>query len=69
MELLDGFVERGNTVLVIEQNTDVMKMADYIIDVGPDGGTVGGEIVFEGTPEEMITRAHTITVDYLRKAL
>lgn len=69
MELLDGFVERGNTVLVIEHNTDVMKMADYIIDVGPDGGTVGGEIVFEGTPEEMITRAHTITVDYLRRAL
>lgn len=69
MELLDGFVERGNTVLVIEHNTDVMKMADYIIDVGPDGGTAGGEIVFEGTPEEMITRAHTITADYLRKAL
>lgn len=68
MQLLEGFVERGNTVIVIEHNTDVMKMADYIIDVGPDGGTSGGEIVFTGTPQEMIDHADTITAKYLRKA-
>ena len=60
-------MERGNTVIVIEHNTDVMKQADYIIDVGPDGGTAGGEIVFTGTPKEMIEKADTITARYLRK--
>lgn len=67
MQLLGGFVDRGNTVLVIEHNTDVMKMADYIIDVGPDGGSGGGEIVFQGTPGEMLEKADTITARYLRK--
>ena len=69
MELLDGLVYRGNTVIVIEHNLDVMKRADWLIDVGPDGGTAGGEIVFTGTPGEMIERSHTITVEYLRKSL
>lgn len=69
MELLDGFVKRGNTVVVIEHNLDVMKQADYIIDVGPDGGTLGGEIVFTGTPQEMVEHGNTITADYLRKSL
>ena len=69
MELLDGFVKRGNTVVVIEHNLDVMKQADYIIDVGPDGGTLGGEIVFTGTPQEMVEHGDTITADYLRKSL
>lgn len=45
MEILEEIVDRGNTVIVIEHNTDVMKLADYIIDVGPDGGTKGGKIV------------------------
>jgi len=67
MELLERFVDRGNTVIVIEHNTDVMKLADYIIDVGPDGGTSGGEIVFCGTPAQMIKSADTITAEYLRK--
>ena len=67
MKLLDGLVERGNTVIVIEHNMDVMKQADYIIDVGPDGGTAGGEIVFKGTPAEMIEKSDTITARYLRK--
>lgn len=52
---------------MIEHNTDVMKLADYIIDVGPDGGTSGGEIVFTGTPQEMYENADTITAKYLRK--
>ena len=46
-----------------------MKLADYIIDVGPDGGSKGGEIVFTGTPEEMIREGKTITAEYLRKSL
>ncbi|MBO5171187.1 MAG: excinuclease ABC subunit UvrA [Oscillospiraceae bacterium] len=69
MELLDSLVERGNTVIVIEHNLDVMKQADYIIDVGPDGGTAGGQIVFTGTPREMAESGQTITAEYLRKAL
>ena len=60
-------MERGYTVIVIEHNTDVMKLADYIIDVGPDGGTKGGEIVFSGTSKEMYDNADTITAKYLRK--
>ena len=67
VDILDGFVERGNTVIVIEHNTDVMKLADYIIDIGPDGGTKGGEVVFTGTPKEMIENGSTITAKYLRK--
>ena len=69
MELLDGLVDRGNTVIVIEHNLDVMKQADWLIDVGPDGGTAGGEIVFTGTPQDMAAQAHTITAEYLRKSL
>lgn len=67
MKLLEGFVNRGNTVIIIEHNLDVMKQADYIIDIGPDGGTFGGEVVFTGTPREMIEHGHTITAEYLRK--
>lgn len=67
MELLDSLIRRGNTVIVIEHNTDVMKLADYIIDIGPDGGTSGGEVVFTGTPQEMMEHADTITARYLRK--
>ena len=69
MELLDGLVDRGNTVIVIEHNTDVMKRADYLIDVGPDGGTAGGRVVFTGTPEEMVREGRTITAEYLRRSL
>lgn len=67
VDILESIVDRGNTVIVIEHNTDVMKLADYIIDVGPDGGTKGGEIVFTGTPKEMIESGTTITARYLRK--
>lgn len=69
MRLLDGFVKRGSTAIVIEHNLDVMKQADYIIDVGPDGGTAGGRVVFTGTPQEMADSADTITARYLRKSL
>ena len=69
MELLDSLVDRGNTVIVIEHNLDVMKQADWLIDVGPDGGTAGGEIVFSGTPKEMAEHGCTITAEYLRKSM
>ena len=68
MELFESMIARGNTVIVIEHNTDVMKMADYIIDVGPDGGTFGGEVVFTGTPAQMVQEGGTITARYLAKS-
>lgn len=66
MKLLEGFVERGNTVIVIEHHLDVIKQADYIIDVGPDGGSFGGEIVFAGTIQAMLDHSDTITAQFLR---
>ena len=69
MKLLDSLVQKGNTVIVIEHNLDVMKQADYLIDVGPDGGTSGGEIVFTGTPRQMLEQGRTITAEYLRQSV
>jgi len=68
MDILEGIVDRGNTVIVIEHNIDVMKLSDYIIDVGLDGGTSGGKIVFTGTPRKMIETSDTITAEYLRRS-
>jgi excinuclease ABC subunit A len=61
LTMLDGLVERGNTVVVIEHNLDVIKCADHVIDLGPEGGEAGGEIVAEGTPEQVarVARSHT----------
>lgn len=67
LTLFNGMVEAGNTVIIIEHNTDVMRAADYIIDIGPDGGTGGGHVVFTGTPQEMMAHAETVTAQYLRK--
>jgi len=67
--VLDKLVEKGNTVLVIEHNMDVIKVADHIIDVGPEGGTGGGQIVFSGTPEEMIKLKSNHTAKYLKAEL
>jgi len=69
MALFDSFAAKGNTVLIIEHNLDVMKQADYLIDVGPDGGKFGGEVVFAGTPAEMIASTDTITATCLRAAV
>lgn len=67
--VIDRLVQKGNTVLIIEHNMDVIKVADHIIDLGPEGGKAGGEILFEGTPEEMIKTNHGHTAKYLSDEL
>jgi excinuclease ABC subunit A len=69
IEVLDRLVESGNTVLVIEHNLDVIKTADHIIDLGPEGGDKGGMIVAEGTPEEVAKNKNSFTGQYLASAL
>ncbi|MCL1968373.1 MAG: excinuclease ABC subunit UvrA [Bacteroidetes bacterium] len=66
MDLLNRFVDKGNTVLVIEHNMEVIKMADHIIDMGPEGGRYGGEIIATGTPEEIVAQQKGFTWEYLR---
>lgn len=66
LKLFDLIVSRGNTLVVIEHNLDVMKQADWIIDIGPDGGKNGGQVVFAGTPAQMLRCADTLTADSLR---
>ena len=68
-EILQRLAEGGNTVIVIEHNLDVMKQADWLIDIGPDGGKNGGQVVFTGTPMEMLRCAKTLTADSLRASL
>ncbi len=65
----NALIERGHTVLVIEHNMDVIKCADYVIDLGPDGGSKGGNLVFEGTPEELTECKESFTGKYLKKYL
>ena len=69
IEILERLVSHGNTVLVIEHNMDVIKSADYIIDIGPDGGVGGGQIVAKGTPEEIANNTKSYTGQYLKKIL
>ncbi|MCC2864375.1 MAG: excinuclease ABC subunit UvrA [Clostridiales Family XIII bacterium] len=69
LQVLDTLVDAGNTVVVIEHNLDVIKRADHIIDLGPDGGFRGGEIVAEGTPEEVAQAAQSYTGQFLKKML
>ena len=66
LTVLHKLVNKGNTVLVIEHNMDVIKTADYIIDIGPEGGDKGGKIVVEGTPEEVAACAASHTGVYLK---
>ncbi len=65
--VLQALVDKGNTVLVIEHNLDVVKSADWVIDMGPDGGVKGGEIIAEGTPEEIAKSKKSLTGGYLKK--
>ena len=67
--VLDKLVEHGNTVIVIEHNMEVIKMADHIIDIGPEGGREGGRLLCAGTPEELILNEHSYTAKYLREEL
>ncbi|WP_107656683.1 ATP-binding cassette domain-containing protein [Nocardia suismassiliense] len=67
LALLDGLVDRGNTVVVIEHNLDVVAHSDWVIDLGPDGGKAGGEVVFTGTPAELLDHPTSLTGQYLRK--
>ena len=69
IEVLDRLVEAGNTVVVIEHNLDVIKTADYLIDLGPEGGDGGGTVVASGTPEEVAACAASYTGQYLRRML
>lgn len=69
LDVLNALVESGNTVLVIEHNLDVIKCADYIIDLGPEGGRGGGNVVAFGTPEEIVQVESSYTGQYLKKAL
>ena len=69
VEILHRLVEGGNTVVVIEHNLDVIKTADYIIDMGPEGGDRGGEMVVSGTPEEVAEHPSSYTGRYVKKML
>ncbi len=69
MEVINKLVDKGNTILIIEHNMDVIKLADYIIDIGPEGGKAGGEVVAKGTPEEIIKNKKSYTAQFLKKEL
>jgi len=69
LNVLNKLVDRGNTVLVIEHNLDVIKVADHIIDLGPEGGDGGGRILFEGTPEELVKNKESHTAKFLKAEL
>ena len=67
--VLKRLIDRGNSVIIIEHNIDVIKCADYIIDLGPEGGDKGGKIIVEGTPEQIVNSDKSYTAKYLQKEL
>lgn len=67
MKLFNSLVDSGNTIIIIEHNLDVIKQADWIIDIGPESGKNGGKVVFQGTPKEMITTSQTLTAKNIRE--
>ena len=69
LDVLNQLVEKGNTVLIIEHNLDVIKVADHIIDIGPEGGEAGGEIIAEGTPEQVVETPASYTGQFLKDEL
>lgn len=69
MEVLNKLVDRGNSVLIIEHNMDVIKLADHIVDIGPEGGAKGGKVIFEGSPEELVKQKKGFTAPFLAKEL
>jgi excinuclease ABC subunit A len=62
-------IEKGNSIVVIEHNYELIKCADWIIDLGPEGGEKGGRIVFEGTPEELVKNGNSHTAKFLQKKI
>ena len=69
LHLIDRLVDQGNSVIVIEHDLDVIKNADWIIDLGPDAGSAGGEVVFAGSPAQLLTAEGSITAEYVRRDL
>jgi excinuclease ABC subunit A len=69
MKAFDALIEKGHTVVIIEHNLDVIKCADYIIDLGPEGGKDGGSLVYEGTPEGLAACETSYTGKYLKEKL
>lgn len=69
LDVLQKLVDKGNTVLIIEHNMDVIKVADYIIDLGPEGGSAGGQIIAQGTPEEIVKVKESYTAKFLKEEL
>ena len=69
LQAFDALIERGHTIVIIEHNLDVIKCADYVIDLGPDGGDRGGNLVVAGTPEKVAACDDSITGRYLRQKL
>ena len=69
IEILQKLVSHGNTVVVIEHNIDVIKSCDYVLDIGPEGGDLGGNLIAKGTPEEIANNSKSYTGHYLKKAL
>ena len=69
MDVMNKLVDRGNSVIIIEHNMDVIKLADYIIDMGPEGGRKGGMVLNTGTPEEVAKSDKGYTAEFLRKEL
>ena len=69
MESLNALIDRGHSVLIIEHNMDVIKCADHVIDLGPEGGSEGGNVVFSGTPEELVKCKESYTGKYLQEKI
>ncbi|MGV9173330.1 MAG: hypothetical protein ACOC35_12325, partial [Promethearchaeia archaeon] len=69
LKVLQRLVKKGNTVIIIEHNMEIIKSADYIIDLGPEGGELGGEVIITGPPEEIIKCKDSYTGQYLKKHL
>jgi excinuclease UvrABC ATPase subunit len=67
LAIINRLVDSGNTVIVIEHNLDIVKNADWIIDMGPEGGHKGGKVIFEGTPQQLLGAQQSYTGEYLRR--
>ena len=69
LTVLQTLVDRGNTVIVIEHNLDVIKCADWIVDLGPEGGDAGGEVMFAGLPEDLVKNMKSYTGEFLKEKI